>query len=212
MIDLATLKTKLKLGNSAYDIDLQSYLDFITPYLSGILGIELSKIGTNYTKIFKDSYINSKIVPIEVWKTITKVEVAQKSSNLVWQEWQEYNQFEFSESLKLPKTLIEVKTFNYYNFANRIVRITGIYGYGDGIGVELTQLITTFIIESARQYINFTKSKGQVVESERSGNLSITLKVGDVLTGLGTLNPNSNSNLAKLISTYQFSKSSYQFK
>ena len=211
MIDLATLKTKLKIVNNAYDVDLESYLDFISPYLGQLLGIEIGKIGKVHTKVFKDFFLNSTIAPIQVWKSITKVEVAEKSQNLTWQEWQEYNQFEFSESSNIPGTLFEIVGFNGHRFANRIVRITGIYGFADGVDEELPQLITTFIVEGARQYQNFVRSKGQVIQSERSGNLSISISTGDVLTGLGTLNPASNNNLAKIISLYQF-KSFYQFK
>lgn len=210
MINLATLKTKLKIANTAYDVDLQSYLDFITPYLSNLLGIEIDKIGKIHEKVFKNSYLNSKIVPIEIWKTITKAEVAQKIPNFTWEEWQEYNQFEFNESLNIPGTKIEIEGFNGYNFANSIVRITGTYGYNDGIGEELPQIITTFIIESARQYLNFIKSKGRTVESERSGNLSISFSAKDILNGLETLNPTSNKDLAKIISIYKVSRT-YQF-
>lgn len=209
-MNLSTLKTKLKIENTNYDVDLQSYLDFILPYLNGILGVDLAILGTTQVKIFKESYLNSKIVPIEAWKSITQVEKATKSTNLNWITLVEYSEFEFEESITIPNTKIALKS-NSFGFFNSIVRITGTYGFGDTFGTNYPVLVNTFILEGARQYLQYIKAKGQVIESERSDNLSIKLNLENVLSGLGTLDPNSNINLAKLIKNYKVTKI-YPFK
>lgn len=195
---LLTLKTKLRLANTSSDVELQTYIDFIYPYLSEILGVDLLKIGTITDKIFRNSYLGSKRIPIESWKVISKVEIAQKSQTLSWSELFEYRDFEFTRSTS-HNSLIAVEGY----FKNQIIRITGTYGFADTNGLDIPILIDAFILEGARQYLNFIKQKGKTINSESSGNLSISFGTSDVLTGLKVLDPANNSNLFNLIKKYQ---------
>jgi Phage gp6-like head-tail connector protein len=197
MTTLTQLKTSLGITGTAQDAILTAYLDFIQSYLENELGVDLVLSGTTITKSFKQSYMMSKVFPVEAWTNITKIEIAKKSPTLTWKELANYNQVEILDNLNISGVISQIKSLTA-DFSNSILRITGAYGFGTNLPVQINELIT----KTAQSYLDFTNNQGAVVKSENSSKLSITLDFSNVLSGLGVLDPKSNPNLAKIIKTY----------
>ena len=209
-MNLSQLKTALGISNTAYDVQLQAYLDYILIYLGQLLSLDFSLFGTVAFRVFKHSFMLSRTVPIEAWTNITKVEVSAKTPILEWREIFEYSQFEKYESLTLAKTFTRINSFNNYSFENKLIRVSGTYGVSQNNLASIPTPIQQLIIESGRQYLNFIKAKGQTIQSERSGNLSVSYGLPDeILSGLNILDPKTNSAMVYIIENYSILKFPY---
>jgi len=197
MTDLAQLKTSLGITGTAQDLILTNYLAFIQNYLESELGVDLALSGTTTTKMFKQSYMMSSVFPVEAWTNITKIEIARKAPILTWIELTNYNQVEILDNLNIRGVVSQIKSLTA-DFSNSILRITGTYGFGANLPIQINELIT----KTAQSYLDFANNQGVVVKSENSSKLSITLDFSNVLSGLGVLNPKSNPSLAKIIKIY----------
>ena len=197
MTTLAQLKTSLGITGTAQDLILTNYLVFIQNYLESELGVDLALSGTTATKMFKQSYMMSSVFPVEAWTNITKIEIARKAPILTWTELTNYNQVEILDNLNIRGVVSQIKSLTA-DFSNSILRITGTYGFGANLPIQINELIT----KTAQSYLDFANNQGAVVKSESSSKLSITLDFSNVLSGLGVLNPKSNPSLAKIIKIY----------
>ncbi len=204
-MNVSTLKSKLGIANSSSDQLLTDYLAFINTYLENLFEVDFSKFGQTATKKFSQAYSLQKFMPIEAWSAITSIKYAEKSTSLTWSTLTEYQEIEKVKSKNIKNTFRELKAINGFNFDNKLVEITGTYGFHSTNLEDWPLDIQSVIVEGARTLINHNKSKGNQIQREKSGNLEITYSdsVENVLAGLGWLNPESNKHLAAILNLYK---------